>query len=131
MNLLHYQESVVGLLKKKVVRSKTVINNFLRFKDKYRNKNAVDRRKVLLNRGERGVLKLASTGKCSSKEIFQTIGLKMYKKIICNTVSYSISEFQYTSKLSESLLLILNQTFIVCKTSNNLGRQIAVGYFLR
>lgn len=73
-------------IEKKVVRSKTVINNLLRFKDKYRNKNAVDRRKVLLNRGERGVLKLASTGKCSSKEIFQTIGLKMYKKIICNTV---------------------------------------------
>ncbi|GIY01392.1 transposable element Tc3 transposase [Caerostris darwini] len=88
----------------KIGRSKTVVNNFFKLKDKYGKKNTGGRPKALSSRDERRVCSLASTGKYSTRKLIPTTGLKVCQKTIYNTIGRS-GRYTYTTKLTKPQLL--------------------------
>ncbi|KFM72675.1 hypothetical protein X975_21788, partial [Stegodyphus mimosarum] len=64
----------------KIGRSKTVVNNFLKFKDNYGKKNTGGRPKALSSSDERRVFQLVSTGKYSTRKLIPTTGLNVCQK---------------------------------------------------
>jgi hypothetical protein len=89
---------------KKIGRSKTVVNNFLKLKDNYGKKNTRGRPKSLSSCDEKRVCRLASTGKYSNRKLVKTTGLNVCQKPIYNTIRRSGS-YIYTAKLAKPQLL--------------------------
>jgi len=87
----------------RMVRSKTVVSNYLKLKEKYGKKNTGGRPKSLSQREERKVVRLAATGRYSSNEIKKEMGLKLTKATICKIINNS-DHMEYVPRARKPVL---------------------------
>ncbi|KAF8796149.1 Transposable element Tc3 transposase like protein [Argiope bruennichi] len=90
----------------KIGRSKTVVNNFFKWKDNYGKKNTGGRPKALSSRDERRVCQLASTGKYSTRKLIPKKDLKF----TFNCAKYKViavlkSQYRFRNNHQEALII--------------------------